>query len=413
MTAKRMLFGPGAPMRVPPVAARLLIDPPAVGWTVPQDPKFVYANGKTFIGWINAGGDAQVAAWDHASSTMSSPFTLHTALGGGEGNPDPHDSPAIHVRQSDGRLMVAYSAHSGSGAYLRISTNPFDATAFGAEVNLDSQLGGFAYTYMGFAELSAEGTIFLFYRDQPTFGNVYGPVCYSTSTDDGATWSAQTVLFTPNASNRAYRRMGTNGIDRIDIAATHKDPDPNPATAAALFHMYYEAGDWHASDGTVLTLPADKFTATVLLGAGSGSAWSAGFAYDGSGNPVSLTLIQHSTTIDVHQARWNGSSWDDSTIVAGLTGIYGNAYHPATMSREDPDVVWVSKLTGSHYELFRYTFDGATWTATAITSGSTVENTQPDAVWGAVLPIKVIWLHGIDTSGPTFNAGDWEVWGGY
>lgn len=399
------LAGSGAGL--PATHARELNDPSAVGWVVPQDPKAVHGGGKTFVTWTGSNGDDYVMSIDDVTGVTSTPFALHGS-NLESGSPDPHDNPAILVR-NDGRLMLCYSPHANANVYLRVSTNPYDATAFGAEVNLASQLGAGVYTYMGLAQVSAEtNTVHLFCRNGTYVG-------WSKSTDNGATWSALTSIFQPDGGGqRSYRRMGSNGVDRIDIICTNKDPDPS--APAAIYHLFYDAGDgdWHSSDGTVLTLPADKTTTTLVEPSSSGSAWSNGITYDGAGNPISVIQRQHATTVDVHQRRWNGASWDGFTVVDGLAAYDSNAYLPAAPDASNPDQMVVSVKVGSHWEIFLYTTSngGASWTGRALTSGSAEDHTQPDFVWNPDPRLRFVWLYGNGgTLANGYNDGNFAVWG--
>lgn len=409
--ARRLLIGASGSgsFAVAPAAFQLL-NAHSDGWTI-ADTKFVHYNGRTYFGWVDrADGDVYVAAYTHSTGTVSTPVAMH-------GSPlnapaDPHDGPSILVRNSDKRIIVAYSAHAGSTCYLRISTNPEDVTAFAAEQNLDASLGGSLYTYMKLAQLTGEASepIYLLYRDVV---GTDGYLAWAKSTDGGATWGAQAHVYIPDSGQRAYTRMGTNGIDRIDILTTTKDP--SVASPAALRHLYYQTGAWRASDGTALSLPADKTTTTEVIDASNGSAWSSGLAYDASGKPVSLIMRQHASTMDVRQSRWSGSAWVTTVILDGVDAIDSNAYAPCAMSPDNPDRVWVARKIGAHFEMFRYTSpdQGATWEASQLTFGSTDDNTQPDGVRSADSTLQVIWLKGDGGTAPDYNDGDFAIYGGY
>lgn len=398
----------GGSYTAPIAKARELLDPSARGWTVSQEFKAVHGGGKTFIGYIDTDGDAYVFSVDDETQATSTPFALHgSALDPGG---DPHDAPVILIRP-DGRLVVAYSPHGGSTCYRRISTNPYDATAFGSEASLDASIGGTDYTYMRLAQLSGESDkIYLGFRN---FASSLGHFEISTSTDGGSTFSARTRVFTPTGT-RAYARIATNSIDRIDVVTTHRDP--SISTPASLYHIYYEAGDWHDSDGTVLTLPATTATATLVKASSTGQTINCGgVTYDDDGNPVALLLIERATSTDVHQARWNGSSWVETTILDNLTLIDDNAYYPAAMLAHNPDVVFCAIETGSFFEMHRLvsTDAGATWTTEQRTTGSAADHAQPIAVVNPDPSLVMAWLYGDGGTGPSYADGDWAIWGGY
>lgn len=396
----------------PAARAQELIDPSCSGWTALQDPKAVHdpAYGKTYIVYADADGEDYIFSVDDATGATSTPLALHgSALGSADGDPDPHNSPAVEVLP-DGRVLVAYSPHSGSTIYRRISTNPGDVTAFGSEASLDASIGGTAYTYAKLAYMSGDDFAFLFFRN---VASGIGHLEFSISTDDGATWSARTRCFTPDAT-RAYNRMVSNGVDRLDIATTNKDP--NPSVPASLYHFYWSASAFHDSDGTTLTQPITSSTATLIKAGSSGASVNAGgLAYDDDGNPVVLLLIQHATTMDVHQARWNGSAWVETTILDGNDAMYSNAWYPAVMSPDNPDLVWCGRKVGSFFEMSRFVSPdhGATWIEEVRTSGSAADHIQPGGVVNAHPALQVIWLYGDGGTAPRYNDGDLAIWGGY
>ena len=102
---------------------------PSGAWCWFQDPRAVYANGKTFFGTVNSNGDIVIYSYDHSSKVLNS-YILHSAL-----QVDDHVAPAILILP-DGRLMVFYTKHNGNYLYYRVSKNPYDISSWDAEQSI-------------------------------------------------------------------------------------------------------------------------------------------------------------------------------------------------------------------------------------------------------------------------------------
>jgi len=127
-------------------------------WCWFSDPRAIYYNGKTYIGSIRSAGDIVVLSYDHSSYEQAE-FELQAAL-----QVDDHANPSILIRD-DGRLVVFYCAHNGPDMFYRVSTNPGDISAWGAEQTLGTNTAGVnGYSYSHPCILSAESNkIFLFF----------------------------------------------------------------------------------------------------------------------------------------------------------------------------------------------------------------------------------------------------------
>jgi hypothetical protein len=367
------------------------------GWNSQSDYKAVYHNGNTYIGWVASNGDVRIGTVPDSTGVMVNIFTLHAAL-----EIDTHVSPSILVRDSDKRLMVFYSQHNGAALYMRISTNPESTSAWDAEVNLDSQIGGSQYTYPSVFQLlgRTNDPIVLMYRDRPG-GGTDTALCYTSTTDHDAspTWSGQTIIVqeTEMMYWKVLGETGPSGV-RIDIALI----DGHPVTDAPtkLYHMYGDATDWHKTDGTVILsgFPLGPTDMTEVYNGASGSAWIFNVAMDGS-NPVIAYQAgtYQSGAEDTIYARWNGSAWVNTTIRSadGPAPVY--VAGGSVVDEGDPRVAYVIGYDGAEWEAFRYeTADsGATFgTPEQLTSGSAKPAHHAATVRNRGSLVKAIWLRG-------------------
>jgi hypothetical protein len=147
---------------------------------------------------------------------------------------DDHNEASVLVRSSDNKLFIAYSEHSDPNGLLirhRISTNPLDASAWGAEVTEDPS-GASTYTYCNAFEV-VNGDIYIFYRETGG-GDAWWN--FIKSTDGGATFGDDTRFV-----HRDYLRCWQNPVDKdiIHFAASHHPnglTDPNH-----VFHFYFRS----------------------------------------------------------------------------------------------------------------------------------------------------------------------------
>lgn len=343
-------------------------------WNDVAEPRAVYFNGKTYLAWVRDDGHVLVAEYDHATSTLSTPTDLITTVSPFDGVH--HNAPSLMVRASDGRIIVAVSEDdvSATPAYF-VSTNPEDTSAFGTEQSIGSALVSptFPTIYQ-----QDDGDIYYWIRhyDDPVF--VSG---YFKSVDGGATWSAFVPVIVPRTTSAQYHRIGTNG-SRFDIFTT----DTNRVdTASAIYHFYLDGDDdLYQTDGTLVGAaasgPYGADDGTLVKSAAEGAARCNGWAYDDSGYPACLILVNSGGTTNlVRVARWSGSAWSVTNVVDVGGVIGGNLYTSSgAMDKRNPDLLYIPVKVGSYFELFRYRYDSGTWTGTALTSGSSDDHATPD-----------------------------------
>jgi hypothetical protein len=179
---------------------------------------------------------------------------------------DDHANATFLIRP-DGRLIAFYCYHGdNTGIAYRISVNPYDASAWGAQVRFNvGSAGPWGITYPSPVMLSSEGNkVYVFYRDGDS------NFSYATSTDmatvaapasDGAaqtaaTWSTLSVVIAKPGDytiKGVYARITNDGTSRIDIAASYAS-GPGGPPFVDVRHMYYQSGKWYNSAGAELRL---------------------------------------------------------------------------------------------------------------------------------------------------------------
>jgi len=362
-------------------------------WCWFADPRALYYGGNVYAGAVSMNGSILVVRWPDGGG-MDQSFVLHHKL-----EQDDHDNPALLVRDSDQKLLCFYSEHVGSEMYLRISTNAEDVSAWGAETGLHASLGATSYTYPNPVQLTGEENdpIYLFYRDTLAPGNQR--IAFSKSTDDGATWAAQTQLIVGT-----YAKYALNGDARIDMVIGN---NPSAELDHGIYHLYYQGGNYYKSDGTQIVAEA-PFAVGDLTQVYDGSVtpgWLWDIAIDGSGYPV----IVYATFADVGDpvycyARWNGSSWTSHNVVSAGATIYEGVPDPQdyycggiVLDHSDVNVVYLSKAVGGVHWLYRYETanGGSSWTAEVVATGGDVNHKQirPVVIRDHVSDV-VLWLAG-------------------
>lgn len=395
--AIRLLMGGGGAFTVPVFTASTLTSAgTGGGWTTIGGPRAITLAGYTYVGYSDHSGNIVVDVITGGAVTATR--TLHAVL-----EVDLHAAPALFVRDSDHKLVTAYSKHDGPTVYARISTNSLDSDptlsgGFAAEQDLDTTLGGTAYTYPQLAQLLSEASdpVYLFYRDHED-GLTTGILTFTKSTDGGATWAAQTQLV-KKAGKPIYWALQSDGADRIDFALS--DGHPILDTAVSLYHFYYQAGSYYKSDGTLISasLPLAVTDLTkVYDGTTDGSCGVSAFAIDDTGHPAIVYGVINDPDFSYRYARWSGSAWSSHEFTSGTDS--GNFLISAATG--NGSTLFVTKQVSGVYELFRYaTGDGGlTFSETQITSGSAnTGNFYPTMVADGTTDLQVVVLFGTYTT---------------
>jgi hypothetical protein len=378
-----------------------ITNPAAAGWTQIQYPKAAYYNGKTYFGYVNgANGNVELRTYTHATGVISAATVLHAAL---STPADTHNAPAIIIRNSDHKIVAAYSAHNGDSLYVWISTNAEDISA-GTETDVDVPVGSGKYTYANLVQLSGESNaLYLFYRNN-TAGVAFWQ--YTKSTDGGATWATYQELYS-TAGKFTYWKVANDGVSRIDFVVT----DDNPANPSSkIYHFYYD-GTFRKSNGTALVV-SRPFTATdltLVYDSSSGPGWMTDAIIDGNSRPRFVYSVDNGLGTDSSfcYARWTGAAWVVSTILASVGFGIVDPSPVAALDAQDTTLCYLVRKIGSHFELWRYRTpdDGLTWIGAPITYASSVDNVYPASIKDHASDFTTLWLAGTYTSDQNNSMG--------
>lgn len=354
--------------------------------------------GTAVLGYVDAAGNVEAITYD--GTTVGGPYTIHAGF-----EADAHTGPAFVRRSSDGKIVAVYCKHNAVPLNIRVSSNADDPSAWGSATDLDSALGGTRYTDLQLYELS-DGTLFLFYRDEPSAGTD-SRWCYSTSTDGGSTWATQTQLF-KIASTRSYViSWKAPGSDLIHFVATNGAS--SGFTKLGHFRMDGLTLARTKSDGTTISasLPL-TFTDITEAYSGTGPVFASNVALDSSGNPV----ICGSDDLDVIYRRWTGSAWAGGTVASAGAGYsYNNDGNFGSWGQcvddGDPNTVWMLRDSGGNPELWRYrTSDGgASFSGLQVTTGASTSQQQVVCVRNPAAWLRAFWQKGTWTTYTSYSVG--------
>jgi len=381
-------------------------------WCWFSDPRAVYYEGnhkRTYGGWIDNFGDVHIGYYDHATKQTVT-RTIFNNL-----EVDDHDSPSILIDEN-GYLMVFFSTHGGpEGIYFIRSKKAEDIDVWNEgrllKLNDPAQLkyGNESYTYTNPIKLSEEdGRIFLFWR------GIDGKPTYSTSENNGETWSVGKILCLPErtyAFRRPYLKVASNGKDKIHIALTNGHP--RNENENSIYYMYYQDGGFYRADGEMIreegTAPHQPGDMDVVYNAAhtKEKAWIWDIAEDKTGYPVIVyTRFPDDLNHLYAYAIWDGNQWINHILInsgswfphtlEGEVEAEPNYSGGIVLDHEDPSVVYMSVKRDTVFEIERWNTknDGKSWDVKRITRGSSKDNIRPFAVRGAGAgnPMQVLWM---------------------
>jgi hypothetical protein len=402
------------------VAGELLLLDDNAGWCWFQDPRSLVDGDTLLAGTVadDAGvdgaarkGDVQLAVLDLGNGEVQR-VVLHAGL-----QDDDHDAPAL-LRLPDGRYLAAYGKH-GTDRLMRwrISSTPGDATAWGPERTADA---GAAYTYQNLFLLPGDGgRIYNFHR-----GIGFNPN-FLLSEDGGASFRYGGRLLQWTAADhelygagRPYLRYASNGVDTVHFLATEDHPRNFDNS---LYHGFVRGGRMYDSSGTeVVPLSTTREAAAgptaftrVFAGDADNVAWCVDLELDAAGQPVALFSVQHGEALQYGYARFDGVRWHTHFLAHAGRRLYAPEVDYSGLGAIDPDhpeVVYVStdahpasgeplvsRADGRrHREIWRgVTADGgASWTWSAVTADSSVDNLRPTVPARNGGRTALLWLRG-------------------
>jgi hypothetical protein len=408
-------------------------------WTWYNDPRAVFQNGRLFVGYVrNGDGRTVLTAYDPATGQASNLWNSSWS------ERDDHNNPGLLPLQ-DGRMMAFYARHSSVPQFAyrtSLNTNPITAGDWGPERILSTSVN---VTYSNPYQLSNEGgRIYNFMRNlnfNPTF---------TLSDDLGTNWSAPKILIqTGSGGIRPYVKYASDYASRMDFLYTDGHPRD---VSNSLYHAYYREGAFFKTDGTFLKY----FTnAPLLHDAGergsviyqysdapssdpnvhipAGRAWSWEIVHDTNAQPVCVFTVQRDNVtgpnwsddrIYYYYARWTGAAWQKRFVAHAGRPLYQEEDDYAggiCIDPEDPNVIYLSSnaaepfdldsitnvplRANARYELYRgVTADGGlTFSWTAVTSNSIVDNLRPYVPRNHRSAPAVIWFRGTYSAYTTFD----------
>jgi len=412
------------------------------GWCWYQGPRAIVTRDKKVILTSISGdsyadfdaGDLWVTSWD-----LPSKNTTHTELKN-KFQCEDHDVAGL-LERPDGRILAIYGKHGGDQLQRwKITTKPNDIASWSDEKTLKT---GAAYTYSNVYQLSGENNrIYNFSRSKG-----YNPNC-TYSEDDGETWQYGWRLlhwtkndykndpnYTHSDGSRPSLRYTSNNKDTIHFVTTEDHPR---AYDNSIYHGFYRGGKLHDSSGKVLNtlsspnakrLTPKSFTC-VFEGGKDKVAWTTDLALDDLGLPYTAFSVQvdgagaRGKRLDnfgndhrYWYARFDGKQWNTHEIAYAGTKLYTKESDYTgliALDPNDPDTVVISTnanlSTGKplisktdqkrHWELYRgKTSDkGTSWTWTALTNNSTVDNLRPIIPSNPGSKRVILWCRGNLTS---------------
>jgi hypothetical protein len=376
------------------------------GWCWFQDPRAIVHRNWLIIGSVANGardearaGDIEALVYDLERGTTQR-VELHHRL-----EADDHAAPALLARP-DGRILAVWSRHSVDEKLLSRISALDDPTQWGSLREYVPSPSS-RVTYANLFSLSSEGgRIYNFFRG---LDNSFKP-SYAVSDDSGETWRRGNVVINvpTEERHRPYARYASNGRDAIHVIYTEGHPRDYDNS---LYHVYYQKGELHSSDGKTLAKLTDGLKqpeqgTRIFKGDAQNVAWVCDVKLDAEGRPrvaysvqigsAGLPRGQGGDDLRYRFARWDGHEWQDEPLAFAGTKLYAGEDDYtglATLDPRDPDVVYISTdadpATGQplisradtkrHWEIFRglRRTRGQGWDWTSITRDSAVDNLRP------------------------------------
>lgn len=351
---------------------------------------------------------------------------------------DDHDNPSLTMLE-DGRVLALYALHSlESRFYARTSLtrDPKTGADWGPERAYATPIRTcYSNTYRLAAENHRLFNVHRCINYNPTL---------SLSIDQGTTWEApRHFIATGTGRTRPYVRLCSDGVQRIDVIYT----DGHPATSEnSIYHLFYEAGVFRASDGAVLArledLPInhDGGTRGTVIYPYSAAPWSPGQGPDdylpsgrgwtwdihreSDGRPRVAFQVQRDEVtgpgfqgdrIYYYYGRWDGERWRRRFIAQAGRPLYAAEHDYGggmAIDPEDPNVIYLSSnaarpfaledleqvplAANERYELYRgvTTDGGATFRWEQLTRDSAQDNLRPIVPVGHGRTEALLWFRG-------------------
>jgi len=296
-----------------------------------------------------------------------------------------HSDPALIMR-SDGKAMVIWTGHSLRYMRMRVQTTAGDWANWDAVVELGPSLFPNddpipTMTYVNAVNLSGATTptIYIFFRGA---GSVDGRLYYTSSTDDGDTWSAATQVC--DSAQRLYPVSAVNaaGTEATMTVAYHPLDSTGNAGQPIWGFNIDNAGQFRSLTGTAITPSATLALSdlTEIADEGILPVWNFSLRYDGAVAYLLYLVYVEDALADGDMTLKRATILANGTVSTEIVGNLGagegiNRVGAAiTMSNGSPDVVYAgfsdstvatSRLLG----VYQRRTDGTSWRRTVIGEG--------------------------------------------
>jgi hypothetical protein len=335
---------------------------------------------------------------------------------------DDHNSPAFVLRPDD-RLLTLFARHGDDSLFYYRTSEP-DNWSEWSPMRTFIPTNKTRLTYSNVFLLPTEqNRIYNFFRG---LDDNFKP-SYVYSDDLGETWNVGNIFINVPSEfrHRPYVRYASNNEDQIHFFYTEGHPRRYDNS---IYHMYYQNGMLHQSDGTPIRSLSDGLRmpeegTLIFQGDSNNVAWTADIelddqnqayvAYSVQVDGAGLDYGEGGLDLRYRYARWDGTRWQNHPLAYAGTRLYAGeddytglvALHP-----RNPDILYISTnadpVTGAplmseadgkrHYEIYRgHTPDGgATWHWTAVTEHSEVDNLRPIVPEWDSGRTALLWLRG-------------------
>jgi hypothetical protein len=321
---------------------------------------------KTFVSWQGSGGSALVKTYDHATNTWSPDKVA------GKGTfSDSHNYPAM-IRGKDNRLFIFYGCHN-SPMQLAVSQDPLSIDGTWKNGTVAAAPGA---SYPA-PVITSDGTMYVFIRltRQKNGHSDDRPYALVKSTDNGVTWTKQTVIDNyPRNDNLTeiyngkitYEPAHGDQKAKIHLAWTlagggSAGRHEHDAFTRNIYYAYLDPSNDHLYSikgddfGTTIDDQESETSAKVLDTGCSNCAHQTGYQisvnYLDDGSP--LIVFGHYQN-GLTSIRREGGAWATKVITPGLG-------EPREINKIGPRSFQATRTTGNTCLVYRTVDGGGTW----------------------------------------------------
>lgn len=388
-------------------------------WTSNVNSKAVYFEGKfkrTYSCWVDNYGNITVGSFDHETKKIDTHIL--------DKNLEDKNliNPSILI-DNDGRLLFFYNKREPKTSSVNPTTclirsiNPENISQWGKAqyLNLndktknDLKVTKSSFNYVYPIKLKAENDkLYLFWN------GLNGKLNFSTSVDNGLTWSEEVFVYELNANNKfsqAQIQIYSNGGSKIHFVIS--DASSTKIGNKSIYYTYYENGAFFKANDIKIKDIADLPIKTNELGIIYQSTLSDlkptiwDVAEDNNGNPV-IAYSKHAKDDKFYYnyAKWSNNNWINKVLVStgnrfslqqvdtkvGVPNYYGGM----SIDHENTNELYLSINRDSVFEIEKWTTknNGKSWKVNLITKGSEKDNIRPFAVRKAEKdnPLQLLWM---------------------